>query len=115
MVHEYLNRMEASKRLRIFDSADVVDAKSGGEPTPWIGSLTRSLSPSELRSVVFTATNSNVFKILIQQRVIESGVISQESGQEAVQRYLSNRIQPQEREQVKWGTLCESLARIIYH
>jgi hypothetical protein len=101
LVHEHLDKKGAGEWLLVFDNADDIDLKVGREPTPWMASLISSLPQSQPGSIVFTTTNSGVADNLAPQRIIELGRISSESGQEMVQRYLTNLIQPHEQEQVE--------------
>ncbi len=110
LVKLHLSGDYAMHWLLIFDNVDSLAFEDAGPFTPQSSSLINHLPQSELGSVIFTTTNSDVAQSLALQNIVELHEMAPDTAHEMFENYLSVPVPMNEKQEMK--LLLETLAHL---
>ncbi len=108
LVKLHLSGDYAKRWLLIFDNVDSLAFEDAGPFTPQSSSLINHLPQSELGSVIFTTTNSDVAQSLALQNIVELHEMAPDTAHEMFENYLSVPVPMNKKQEMK--LLLEKLA-----
>ncbi|KAF2035026.1 TPR-like protein [Setomelanomma holmii] len=87
LVKLHLEKNSARQCLLIFDNTEDMTSGSSGSSTPRAANMIDYLPRSELCSIVFTTTNSNIAKSLASHNIVELWGLTPEASQRMLENY----------------------------
>ncbi|KAH8727390.1 hypothetical protein GQ44DRAFT_825097 [Phaeosphaeriaceae sp. PMI808] len=101
LVKLHLSREGARQCLLIFDNTDDINLGSSGLFTERAANLVDYLPQSELCSIVFTTTNSDIAKRLASHDIVELREMAPDTAQRMLENYLNTPVSRSEQQEAK--------------
>ncbi|OCK73957.1 kinesin light chain 3 [Lepidopterella palustris CBS 459.81] len=101
LVKLHLSRESARQWLLIFDSTNDINLGSSGVSTAQAANLINYLPQSELCSIIFTTTNSDIAKRLASENIVELGEMAPDTAQRMLENYLDTSVSRSEQQEAR--------------